>query len=171
MADETRVLGGEAAGQTAECPRRALLPVQWQGTSLTDPPPARELLRQTAYIRERLTPGQVKALGDFYTGQEQDADTLSIRTGNRRPTLTVNLLPALVARMISDAAREGKTLTDEERTDLVIIVTLLNRDAQRLYNYLLSAAAECCGVCPRTLRFHPDCFALVWPAVGEEPKP
>jgi hypothetical protein len=136
------------AKEESGTPCAALRQIAWQGTSLTDPPPARQLLVETRASRERLTPEQIARYGRFYNGQEQwDQAVEARRKSAVRPTLTVNLLPGLVARMAHDSAAKGQPLSEQERADLVIAVTMLNMDAQKLYNYLASAAAECCSVC------------------------
>lgn len=79
----------------------------------------------------------------FLHGEQWDAEIVRDRDEKQRPTLVINLIPRLVDVAIHrEIEAGGEMLTREERVRLQTILTLRNMDAQKMYNYMVSARTE-----------------------------
>lgn len=113
---------------------------KWFGNAIATMPTARAVLDAA----ESIQASEADDLERFYRGDQWPRDITAQRAESpARPTLTVNRLPELVAAATDRQRAEGlPPLDDRELRMLQIVVTLHNRDAQVLYNYMLSRLAE-----------------------------
>lgn len=80
----------------------------------------------------------------FYTGDTQwDERIRRERQRNSRPCLIVNRLPGMFAVAIAkESAVSEVPLSDEENHRLIAAIVDRNRDAQTVFNYIVSSAVE-----------------------------
>ncbi len=113
--------------------------VRWLGDSLESMPTARSII--DAGPIPQLSTEQLQKLIAFYKGEQWDPEVLGIRRG--RPSLVVNVLPRLVSLALDANTAAGLSpMSDAELDRLWVILTIRNMDAQRMYNYMVSAVAE-----------------------------
>jgi hypothetical protein len=120
-----------------------IIKVEWHGDPLDHFLTVHDITLTNHWALQQLSGKQASDLLYFYSGQEQWDNTVSEkRYTESRPALTVNLLPTIVARALSQSrlANEYCTHADVERCALA--VTMRNMDAQRIYNYQLTQLAE-----------------------------
>lgn len=89
---------------------------------------------------ENLAEEQIAAYLKFYNGEQWDADVMARRMADRRPTLTVNWLPAIVSRILTTQPEMAQN--EQFVRAVCVAVTRRNMDAQKIYNYAVSSAAE-----------------------------
>ncbi len=109
--------------------------VQWTGMTKDSTPTAKQLLELVPTIPEYCHQDLLK----FYSGDQWDANVQVSRFESGRPCVVVNQLPAIVKRVMSkvvvfpDAACERS---------VILAITWLNQDAQRVYNYGICSLIE-----------------------------
>lgn len=122
--------------------------IKWPGDPVESMPPARALLAADQQI---FTAQEENQALFFHDGDQWDQEIKSRREMHRRPTLTINRIPLLVAASIAAdpesylSCGPGRMLSQVQQatiTRLKIIITRRNMDAQKVYNFLCSAAAE-----------------------------
>lgn len=125
--------------------------VQWWGNAVETMPSAGALLFVDSMIVGSLSAEDADALLRFYEGDQWPPEIAAMRRDRltagvvipARPTLIVNRLPELVAAALDAHRRDGQPeLSADELRNLKLAVTSRNRDAQMLYNYILSTFAE-----------------------------
>ncbi len=107
----------------------------WTGTPLNNIPPAEHWLDSG---RSPFFTNVHWAL-PFYHGQQWDDHCRQSRDETGRITLVANYLPQIVAIAL---ARSIRSFDLGELQELYVAVTVPNADPQRLYNYMVSIAAE-----------------------------
>lgn len=131
--------------------------VAWWGNALESPLTVSSVIASAS--RELTAEEKADAL-KFYDGDQWPEDVKALRSGMPfgegmprnppRPCLVVNRLPELVATAIANEygphfIAAGEAIPAElaaELETLKIVITRQNRDAQMLYNYLISTYAE-----------------------------
>lgn len=114
--------------------------VRWFGAAIESIPPAYAVLQSAP----PMTDAQSAEALEFYAGNEQwPADVKESRQRANRPILVINRLPELFAASVAAHERDDKEpLTNADLSRLAAVIASQNRDAQMLYNYLLSQLAE-----------------------------
>lgn len=115
--------------------------VSWFGAALADIGTAQSVID----AGPSMTLEEVQRELDFYHGRQWPEHVLKLRTAQSppRPTLVVNRLPEIVSAALDKQRAVGlPELSQSFLYLLEAIVTRQNRDAQVLYNYLLSALVE-----------------------------
>ncbi len=120
--------------------------IQWTGDPIETMPPASSLL---AADQQVFTAQEENEALFFYDGDQWLDHVKHERLRHGRPCLVVNRIPALVAAAISKdpefSLKPGRCYSghqEEQLTRLKVITVRRNMDAQRVYNYMVSCAAE-----------------------------
>jgi hypothetical protein len=117
--------------------------VAWWGAQLDSPLTVSQVI---ASVSRELTDEEKAEALKFYDGDQWPEEVAAVREG--RPCCVVNRLPELVAAAIAKefgSFMPGEVLPAQVAADietLKIVITRQNRDAQMLYNYLISAYVE-----------------------------
>lgn len=123
--------------------------IRWFGTSIEGIQPAYAVLIEN---QETFTQEEVRTALAFYGGDQWPAAVAAARAD--RPMLVINVLPDIVrASLVKHLVSGASPLTPSETRRLQVIVSRQNQNAQRLYNYLVSALAE--RVADAQQRFQP----------------
>jgi len=77
----------------------------------------------------------------FYTGEQWDPKVAQRRKSEGRPCLIINRLPGMVSRILAKATTTQQN-DEKYRTRVAVEVTRRNRDAQIIYNWMVSNVAE-----------------------------
>ncbi len=131
--------------------------IKWSGDLPETMPPARAMLAADQQI---FTSHDENEALFFHDGDQWDIEVRSARENAGRPVLTVNRIPLLVAASIAAdpeshlTCAPGRTLSGDQQamiTRLKVIITRRNMDAQRLYNFMCSNAAEMASIERQTI--------------------
>ena len=136
-------------------------PIEWHGDPLDHQLSVRDVLQAwgpSNYYRfwDVLSAEERVKLMKFYYGEQWDPAITSTREQRYRPTLTINRIPAIVARAIGNSQSQNEVVTREHEIECAVILTARNADAQREYNYRISLRAEC-----EALRVRPTLTGIV----------
>ena len=111
--------------------------VEWTGDSLSSDIDVLDILASHRGEIPTSGPDFEDAMA-FYAGDQWPKEIQRKRQQMARPALVVNRIPELVSRAYN--ASNGKYLA--YRDQLIYVLVLRNRDAQRMYNYMASAKVE-----------------------------
>lgn len=78
----------------------------------------------------------------FYAGNQWSEKVSSRRLRQKRPTVTINLLPSIVQRAERNSEAAGEHCTAEQLSNLRVMVSLHNATSSQMYNYEYSAYIE-----------------------------
>jgi hypothetical protein len=124
----------ERLGQVLDGPGK----VKWYGDPMDNMPTAASILASLPILPPR---HKIDEILDFYHGQQWNTELRRHR--GDRPTLTMNMLPLLVAGALDSQRKAGlPELCDEDLEKLIVILASRNVDAQKMYNYMVSQVAE-----------------------------
>lgn len=119
--------------------------VDWWGSSVAGMAPAGAVLE--AARDEVFSDEDDRELHAFARGEQWPGEVKSYREEQERPCLVLNRIRELIAASLAAHRRAGLVELDEgQRRRLTLVITRENRDAQLLYNYLVSAVAEWTGL-------------------------
>lgn len=112
--------------------------LQWKGDPIEHSLTIGEILAANVVLSLNTTDVQKQKAFDFYNGEQWDV----LRERDARPSLVLNQLHHIVSRAIHNSRVAGQYFFNEIEPDwasyheLILIVTLRNMDAQRLFNYV-----------------------------------
>ena len=111
---------------------------------IKNPPSIRAFVTANVDLYRSLSDAERASHREFFNGRQWDRITQSLRDSNHRPTLTINLLPGLLDRMIAEQHKidPGYHVSGLDVEVCRVILARQLRDPQRLYNYFASAEAE-----------------------------
>ncbi len=128
----------------AELVREAQSQIRWFGHAVETMPSASAVLKAAVPMTDEERASALR----FYEGVQWPEDIKAKRMAQHRPILVVNRLPELVAAALAKeygAFAPGEALPLSVQRDIAQVKAVIaheNRDAQMVYNYLVSALVE-----------------------------
>lgn len=116
-------------------------PPEWFGDPLLHTMTVRDIARSMPNIW-RLYPEVLSKARKFYDGDQWDEFVQEERVCASRPTLTINYLPRIASRAIENSRLVGEAFSRVDLMEMRVVISLRNRDAQKMYNYMMSQWVE-----------------------------